>query len=138
MSKKLKKRSLCESCLQLLRSNKIDLDNNHYLNILSRGGLTVPSSQLAELTCSCFAILDFIAPTLRRYNVVNVKRVASMILAEFAPKRKIICSTHENWGRQFCFKVIINIFFNNKQKESLDTVRKDSLKAFKKRQLTKE
>ena len=138
VSKKLKKRSLCESCLQLLRSNKIDLDNNHYLNILSRGGLTVPSSQLAELTCSCFAILDFIAPTLRRYNVVNVKRVASMILAEFAPKRKIICSTHENWGRQFCFKVIINIFFNNKQKESLDTVRKDSLKAFKKRQLTKE
>ena len=30
-----------------------------YFNLLSRGGLTVPSSQMAEFVCACFDILDY-------------------------------------------------------------------------------
>ena len=136
--KELKERSTCEPCHALFLSNKVDLDNNHYLNLLSRGGLTVPTSNLADLTCSCFAILDFISPILQKNGVINVQRVSLRILDEFSPKRKIICPLHDKWGRQLCFKIITNIFFNNKQKELIDFERKDNLKGFKQRQLTKQ
>ena len=56
IAKKLAKRSKCSACKSLLKSSDIDIDHNHYLNLLSRGGLTVPSSELAEFCTSCFAI----------------------------------------------------------------------------------
>ena len=34
VAKKLKKRSNCGACQQLLSSKKVDLENNHYLNLL--------------------------------------------------------------------------------------------------------
>ena len=138
IAKEIKDRSKCNACLTLLCSNEVDIENNHYLNLLSRGGLTVPSSRLAELTCSSFAILDFISPILRTNDVTNVERVSLQILDQFAPKQTIICPIHDKWGRRFTFKIIINVFYNNKQKETADSVRKDSLKGFKKRQLTKQ
>ena len=30
-----------------------------YFNLLSRGGLTVPSRQMAEFVCACFTILEY-------------------------------------------------------------------------------
>lgn len=41
------------------RDNKINLLHSEYFKILSDGGLTVPSSSLADFTCVCFAVLDF-------------------------------------------------------------------------------
>ena len=40
------------------RDNKINLLHSDY-KILSDGGLTVPSSSLADFTCVCLAVLDF-------------------------------------------------------------------------------
>ena len=38
----------------------VDIANDAYLNILSRGGLFVPSKSHANFLCSNFAILDFV------------------------------------------------------------------------------
>ena len=58
IAKKLAKRSNCDSCKSLLIASSMDLAENHYLNLLSRGGLIVPSAKLAEYTSHCFAIMD--------------------------------------------------------------------------------
>ena len=39
---------------------------------------------------------------------------------------------------RFLISFLINVFFNEKQRETTDSVRKDSLKGFKKCQLTKQ
>ena len=59
IAKKLAKRSNCDSCKSLLIASSMDLAENHYLNLLSRGGLIVPSAKLAEYTSHCFAIMDY-------------------------------------------------------------------------------
>ena len=41
IAKKLAKRSNCDSCKSLLIASSMDLAENHYLNLLSRGGLIV-------------------------------------------------------------------------------------------------
>ena len=45
IAKKLTKRSSCDSCKSLLIASSMDLAENHYLNLLSRGGLIVPSAK---------------------------------------------------------------------------------------------
>ena len=47
IAKKLAKSSNCDSCKSLLIASSMDLAENHYLNLLSRGGLIVPSEKLA-------------------------------------------------------------------------------------------
>ena len=59
IAKKLAKRSNCDSCKSLLIASSMDLAENHYLNLLSRGGLIVQSAKLAEYTSHCFAIMDY-------------------------------------------------------------------------------
>ena len=54
IAKKMAKRSNCDSCKSLLIASSMDLAENHYLNLLSRGGLIVPSAKLAEYTSHCF------------------------------------------------------------------------------------
>ena len=57
IAKKLAKRSNCDSCKSLLIASSMDLAENHYLNLLSRGGLIVPSAKLLEYTSHCFATM---------------------------------------------------------------------------------
>ena len=43
------------------------------------------------------------------------------------------CPQHIYWGYHFGSKIIINIYYNNKQKAITDIVGKDAIKDFKKR-----
>ena len=60
VAKKIIKRSKWESCKILLKVGDVDITNDAYLNILSRGGLFMPSKSHANFLCSNFAILDFV------------------------------------------------------------------------------
>ena len=42
-----------------------------------------------------------------------------------------------DWGIKFSSRIVVNIFYNNKQKLDTDAVRKSDIVAFKKRQRTK-
>ena len=60
VAKNLIKRSKYESCKILLKAGDIDIANDVYLNVLSRGGSFVLTKLLADFVRSNFAILDFI------------------------------------------------------------------------------
>lgn len=137
IAKKLAKRSKCDTCNSFLIANQMDLDENHYLNILSRGGLIVPSSKLAEYTSNCFAILDYTEDIVRLHAISDVRGAFTHILEAFASKSDFCCPKHINWGMKFASKIIINTFFNNKQTVAADLARKDSVIGFKKRQRAK-
>ena len=137
IAKKLSKRSNCDSCKSLLIASSMDLAENRYLNVLSRGGLIVPSAKLAEYTSHCFAIMDYSYNIVQAHGVRDVRAAYTQIFDRFSPQIDICCSKHNNWGLKFAAKIVINTFFNNKQTVSSDSARKDTVVAFKKRQRTK-
>ena len=112
----------------------MDLAENHYLNLLSRGGLIVPSAKLAEYTSHCFAIMDYSYNIVQAHGVRDVRAAYTQIFDRFSLQIDICCSKHNNWGLKFAAKIVINSFFNNKQTVSSDSARKDTVVAFKKRQ----
>ena len=134
IAKKLAKRSNCDSCKSLLIASSMDLAENHYLNLLSRGGLIVPSAKLGEYTSHCFAIMDYSYNIVQAHGVRDVRAAYTQIFDRFSPHINICCSKHNNWGLKFAAKIVINTFFNNKQTVSSDSARKDTVVAFKKRQ----
>ena len=106
-----------------------DLQNDQYLTLLSRGGLFVPPKELAEFVCSCFAILDFEGDIL---SIGQVTRSAMYVLKYCGPKCEFCCQYHLDWGIKFASKIVVNVYFNNKQKQA-----KDSVESFKTRQRRK-
>ena len=66
-----------------------------------------------------------------------VKTSASYVLRRYGPLSDFTCVTSLDWVFNFAIKIVVNIFFNNKQKLLKDIVRKESVTGFKKRQRTK-
>ena len=58
IAKQLANRSNCIICKEMFIANGNSIVNDKFLNLLSRGGLTVPSPNLADFVCSCYAVLD--------------------------------------------------------------------------------
>ena len=106
-AKKLAKRSNCDSCKSLLTASSMDLAENHYLNLLSRGGLIVPSAKLAEYTNHCFAIMDYSYNIVQAHGVRDVRAEYTQIFDRFSPQIDICCSKHNNWGLKFAAKIVI-------------------------------
>ena len=117
----------------LLIASSMDLAENHYLNLLSRGGLIVPSAKLAEYTIHCFAIMDYSYNIVQAHGVRDVRAAYTQIFDRFSPQIDICCSKHNNWALKFAAKIVINTCFNNKQTVFSDSARKDTVVAFKKR-----
>lgn len=128
----LEKRSKCEQCKTMLKGSKDSLNDDHYLNILSRGGLTVPSVDLNEFVHSSFAMMDYAHKFIREHGIDDVRAVATKVLDTFAPRATFTCDDHISWGQKFATKSIVNVFFNNLQKVDSDGARKDAVVDFKK------
>ena len=126
IAKKLAKRSNCDSCKSLLIASSMDLAENHYLNLLSRGGLIVPSVKLAEYPSHCFAIMDYSYNIVQAHGFMDVRAAYTQIFDRFSPQIDICCSKHNNWELKFAAKIVINTFFNNNQTVSSDSARKDT------------
>ena len=120
----------------MVQHEKSKSDNtNKYFDALSRGGLTVPSSNLLEFVCSSFAILDFLETVIKS---TSVRKFCEICLDIYAPESSYSCTEHEKLCRKFAIKMLVNIFHNNKQKHVCDNVRKEGVKEFKRRQRNKE
>ena len=65
-----------------MASQEVDLENDSYLKLLSRGGLLVPSRQLADFACGCFAILDLLEKEIVLLEM-PVAKVATYILKRY-------------------------------------------------------
>ena len=116
VAKKLIKRSSYDLCKQTLASQEVDLENDFYLKLLSRGGLFVPSRQLAHFGCGCFAILDFLEKKIVLLGI-PVAKVVTYILKRCGSFPHFSCNMHHDWIFKFASKIVVNIFFNNKQKK---------------------
>ena len=112
-----------------------DVAHDEYLKLLSRGGLIVPSPFLSHFLCHVFSILDFISPIVRKYgSSFPTKQLCELILLKLFATVNFTCQDHQDWGKKFASRTVINIFYNNQQKVSYDRVRKEQIKEFKQRQ----
>ena len=136
IARKLVKRTKCEPCKASLSVHDDELANDTYLSVLSRGGLFVPSKKIADFVSGCFAALDYISDDLVRMPI-PVRESATYALEKYGPTCNFTCDNHVNWGFIFATKIVVNIFFNNAQKLAADSVTKESISGFKKRQRTK-
>ena len=136
VARKLMNRFECEKCEEMMTAGEDDKRMSmEYFNLLSRGGLTAPSSQLSEFVCSAFCIVEYVDKLVAS---TSVRKITEMALHAYAPKSSFACEIHLKNGYKFSIRTVVNIFYNNKQKLARDEVRKDSLRGFKKRQRTKE
>ena len=138
VAKTLSSRSDCNQCKEkLIFSNK---DNGHdhdkYLRLLSCGGLTVPSLALTDFIFQTFSILHYISPTIHEVTKnKNIRKITENVLPKHLNKVvNFACVNHEDWAVRFSVRACINIFYNNEQKITNQSVRKDQIKDFKKRQ----
>ena len=93
--------------------------------MLSRGNLTIPSPSLAEFVSNCFAILDSVDDKITIFQSISTRPAAEYVLKKYSQRVHVTCEDHAEWGMHYSTKIIINIFYNNKQKIVADSVRKD-------------
>ena len=130
VARKLMKKLNCDECSSTLIASG-PRDDEGYLNLLSRGGLLTPSDALSTMVSTLFAQVDYIHSFIQ---TTSVQKFAEHSLLKYAPHAAISCQKHELFNRRSTIKVVINIFFNNKQKLASDCVRKEAVAVFKQRQ----
>ena len=71
---------------------------------------------MAEFVCACFAILENADQFIVK-NHESTRRVSGeQVLGIYSPKYSFTCEKHIEKGFIFAIKIVVNIFYNNKQK----------------------
>ena len=96
----------------------------------------VPSNQMAEFVCACFAILDYADKFFARHNQSTPLQ---SLLKEFWKLiiQNIFLLVNIEKGLQFAAKIVVNIFYN-KLKIASDEVQKQTKIFFKKAKVKRE
>ena len=84
IAEKLIKRSSCIICKFCLVSEKSIHFENKYFDNLSRGGLTIPSSSVAEFVSNGFAILDSADEKITAFDSVSTRTAAEYVLRKYS------------------------------------------------------
>ena len=135
IGKSMTERSNCETCHSALTSSHIQYLDQSYFNLLSRGGLTKPSPNLADFVVSAFAILDEVDKDIMMHPTL-AKKSSEIVLAKYCQKVSFTCEEHTGWGLKWAVRAIVNVFYNNKRKIVSDSVKVDQVKGFKKSKRT--
>ena len=104
---------------------------------MSRGGLTVPSRNLANFVTSVFAILDISYGALSKCGLPSRLAAETILKQVFNSFQTFTCEAHENAGQTFTNSTIANIYLINQRKVSIDAVVADGMRSSKKRQREK-
>ena len=133
-----KNKSDCVNCKACLVDHGNEL-HTEYVNLLSRGGLKVPSLELLHYISSLFGILELVDPLVRKSNC-RERIACEHILKKFGQTAEFMCEDeeHNKMASTVAIRIAINIFYNNSQKESKDSKRKEKVKGFKTRQRKKD
>ena len=137
MVKKFKKR-LGDCCIVFLTGDSDDFESQDisYIQTLSRGGLKIPSLNLANYVCSTFAMLDFLFGIITESGIPMLKAAESVLMRFLYSFETFTFSVHEHSGKRLANQTVANIF-NNKRKIMTDSVVADHVTTFKKRQRNK-
>ena len=128
---KLSECSSCEICISNLHSSDIDIHENSYFSLLSRGKLFVPSLPLADFVIFGFAILDIVEYIFTKCDI-PARDAGIAILAKYcSASLDFSCQEHASLVHHQAIKKILNVFLNNKRKDSTNSVRKDEVAQYK-------
>ena len=137
ITKKLLKKSLCETCIHLLKENLVE-EGTGYLNMLNRGGLKIPSKPLSSHVNKGFAVIDVVKEQLCRHIPDKIRSGAEQVLRLHVHDDDLfLCDQHYEWGVTLVNRSIVNVFFNNEQGKENSAIRKDEIASFKARQTRK-
>ena len=81
-----------------------------YIDLLSRGGLLIPSKPLSSHVCKCFAMPDVAKDQLCLHVAKNVRNAAESVLRLHGDNEKFMCDKHHDWRRTLVNRTIVNIF----------------------------
>ena len=93
-----------------------------YVQILSRGGLTIPSANLVNYVCAAVAILEFVDDLITKSGLPLRKAAEHVLIHCFQSFETFACTTHEPIARKIANSTAVNIYFNNKRKICTDSV----------------
>ena len=134
IAKKLLNRLKCELCMSFMVVNSSTIP--HY-DHPSRGNLIVSSSFLADFGCSAFALMDYFDDFMARQVNVNIRDAGSSVWHKCLPQHNFSCEVHQEVALKPAIGMIANIYYNNKQKRKNDSIVKDAITGFKKKQRSK-
>ena len=98
----------------------------------------MPSNEIKNYVCNSFAIIDLVEDTLlHNFSNIPIRSAARYVLRHFGSNIVFACQDHLDFAVNLVSKIIVNVYFNNKQKLVNDTIRKEQLAEFKKRQRSK-
>ena len=96
-----------------------------YVQILSRGSLTMPSTSLANFVCMVFTILEFVDDLITKFGLPVRKAAEHVLIHCFQSFETLACTTHEAIARKITNSAAVNIYLNNKRKICTDSVAAD-------------
>ena len=82
--------------------------------------------------CDAFAVLSATGNLLTDQSKLTSRNTAKEALSYMMGCRNFTCENHKVDGQKVVVSTIANLFFNNKQKISAASVRKDNIASFKK------
>ena len=137
VGKKLKERF--GNCCNGLLTGDSGADNPDfsYVQILSRGCLTILSTNLVNYVCTAFSILEFVNDLITKYGLLARKATERVLIHCFQSFEAFAYTTHEVIPRKITNSTAVNIYFNKKRKNCTDSVAAGGVKTFKKRQKEK-
>ena len=135
IGRKVLEKLSCQECCKLF-FDESNANSSPYFDLLSRGGLLAPSEPLAKYVSGCFSILD-VADTIISHHEVPVRQAAEYVLKRFGGPLSFACAHDRDKILKSSSRVIVNIYYNNKQKLVNASIRKDDVKEFKTRQRKK-
>ena len=106
------KNTKCDLCQELLTRNTGNLSSDDYLNKLSRGGLTTPSTDLVHYVAKSFAILDCVKSILLNSELPERKLSKYVLNCKNAYPDVFLCNNQKD-VRSRIHRIITNISFNN-------------------------
>ena len=113
------------------------IEHDNYLQQLSRGCTT--DIALCDCIFETFSIIDFVSPTIKAITKnVYVRNNSERVLLNPGYSTNFTCDLHKEWGETLAVRTVVNIFFNDEQKHTNNSVRKEQIIDCKKKQRKKE
>ena len=121
-------------CFLIIVHNDSDkATDKEYFDLLSRGGLTVPSRQMVEFVCACFTILEYADLFIIKNHESTKRASAEQVSGIYSSKYSFTCEKNIEKWLIFAIKIVANIFDDNEPKISSDEVRKNTVECFEKK-----
>ena len=105
----------------LIVNSRPDNPDFSYVQILWRGSLTFPSTNLVNYACTAFAVLKFVDDLITKSSL-PVRKAAERVLTHcFQSFETFSCTTHEAIARKITNSTAVNIYFSNMNKRKICT-----------------